>query len=195
MEPREPIELPVEHLPNADPAPYVRTFEFRFGGPPSDRPRIPQPPQRPRVVLPVLLFLATCVSTFSVGGTMFGERTVIERPLNFEGKIVIARGQAVDWTSPVTWSSGLKYSAAIMAILLAHEMGHYLQARRYGVPASLPWFIPMPASPMGTMGAVIVQASGYANRKQLFDIGISGPLAGLVLAIPICIMGQKSQVE
>ena len=91
---------------------------------------------------------------------------------------------------------GLEYSAALMAILVAHEMGHFLQARRYGVPASWPWFIPMPISPLGTMGAVIVQSSGYADRKQMFDIGITGPLAGLVLAIPITIWGlQGSRIE
>ena len=82
-----------------------------------------------------------------------------------------------------------------MAILFAHEMGHYLQARRYHVPASPPFFIPMPFVPFGTMGAVIVQHSGYADRKRLYDIAISGPLAGLVLALPILWVGvQQSQV-
>ena len=84
---------------------------------------------------------------------------------------------------------GFVYSAAVMSILLFHEMGHYLQARRYHVPASLPYFLPMPISPLGTMGAVIVQAAGFANRKALFDIAISGPLAGLVLALPITYWG------
>jgi membrane-associated protease RseP (regulator of RpoE activity) len=86
-------------------------------------------------------------------------------------------------------SEGLKYSVALMTILLAHEMGHFLQAVRYKVPASWPWFIPMPFSPLGTMGAVIFQASGRADRKQMFDIGITGPLAGLVVAIPVTIWG------
>ncbi|HEY3965498.1 MAG TPA: site-2 protease family protein [Planctomycetaceae bacterium] len=76
-----------------------------------------------------------------------------------------------------------------MAILTAHEMGHYLQARRYGVPASLPFFIPLPISPFGTMGAVIVQRSGVATRKSMFDIAISGPLAGLIFALPIAYWG------
>lgn len=77
------------------------------------------------------------------------------------------------------------YSAMVMAILGAHEMGHFLQAVRYGVPATWPLFIPMPFSPIGTMGAVIVQGRSDITRRQQFDIGISGPLAGLVLAIPI----------
>jgi len=82
----------------------------------------------------------------------------------------------------------------VLAILMAHEMGHYLQARRYHVPATLPYFIPFPISPFGTMGAVIVQGAGVANRKVLFDIAISGPLAGLVLALPITWIGvQQAQ--
>ena len=79
-----------------------------------------------------------------------------------------------------------------MSILLAHEMGHYLQTRRYGVPATFPFFIPMPISPFGTMGAVILQGSGTANRKSMFDIAISGPLAGLVVAIPVLFFGIKN---
>ena len=76
-----------------------------------------------------------------------------------------------------------------MTTLFAHEMGHYLQARRYGVPASLPYFIPMPLSPIGTMGAVIVMQPGRGNRRTLFDIAVSGPLAGLVPALIFSTIG------
>src|SRR5258707_8704624 len=85
--------------------------------------------------------------------------------------------------------SGLVYSGCVMGILGAHELGHFLQARRNGVPASLPFFIPFPISPFGTMGAVIVQQSGVADRKSMFDIAITGPLAGLVLALPLAYFG------
>jgi membrane-associated protease RseP (regulator of RpoE activity) len=88
-----------------------------------------------------------------------------------------------------TLIGGPLYGASIMAILLAHEMGHYLVARHYRVPASLPYFIPMPISIFGTMGAVIRMASLGADRRVLFDIGVAGPLAGLVLAIPACLIG------
>jgi membrane-associated protease RseP (regulator of RpoE activity) len=81
--------------------------------------------------------------------------------------------------------NGPIYAVAVMGILVCHEAGHYIQARRYGVPASLPYFIPMPFSPIGTMGAVIAMRGHMGNRKALYDIGISGPLAGLVPTI-IC---------
>ena len=90
---------------------------------------------------------------------------------------------------------GWAFSLALMSTLLAHELGHYLQARRYGVPASLPYFIPMPISPIGTMGAVILMAPGMGNRRTLFDIAITGPLAGLLPALLFCVLGlQWSEV-
>jgi membrane-associated protease RseP (regulator of RpoE activity) len=76
-----------------------------------------------------------------------------------------------------------------MFTLTAHELGHFIQAWRYGVPASLPYFIPMPFSPIGTMGAVIAMRGGMGNRKSLFDIGITGPLAGLAPAFAFCLLG------
>lgn len=88
-------------------------------------------------------------------------------------------------------TGGLAFSVALMLTLLAHELGHYLQARRYGVPASLPFFIPMPASPIGTMGAVIMMQPGMGNRRTLFDIAITGPIAGLVPALLFCILGLR----
>lgn len=81
-----------------------------------------------------------------------------------------------------TWvTGGLAYSVAILTILLCHEMGHYLMCRRYRVPASLPLFIPMPLiSPFGTMGAIIRMSGQIRNRRVLYDIGIAGPLAGIL---------------
>ena len=81
------------------------------------------------------------------------------------------------------------YSACVMGILTAHEFGHYFAARRYRVSASLPYFIPMPLSIIGTMGAVIRMSRFIPNRRALFDISAAGPLAGVVLAIPISFVG------
>jgi len=84
---------------------------------------------------------------------------------------------------------GIPFAATLMAILLAHELSHYFVARRYGSPVSLPYFIPMPFSIIGTMGAVIMQRAPMRNRRALFDIGIAGPLGGLIVAIPLLILG------
>jgi membrane-associated protease RseP (regulator of RpoE activity) len=85
---------------------------------------------------------------------------------------------------------GLSFSLPLMAILLCHEMGHYLAARRHHVPASLPYFVPLPPGIglFGTMGAVILQ-SRTSDRRKLIDIGAAGPLAGLAVAIPVLIYG------
>ncbi|RMH23329.1 MAG: site-2 protease family protein [Acidobacteria bacterium] len=91
---------------------------------------------------------------------------------------------------------GPVYAAAVMTILTTHELGHFLQARRYGVVASLPYFIPMPLPPLGTMGAIIAMGSRIPHRRALFDIGASGPLAGLVPAIACAVVGiQRSTVQ
>jgi Zn-dependent protease len=134
----------------------------------------------------VYLFFATCLSTFLIGSNLFPT-------MLFQSgrKYIMATGL---WN--MAWE-GLKYSGPLMLILLCHEMGHYLQARRYGVPATFPFFIPMPIPPLGTMGAVIVQGAGVANRRAMFDIAVSGPLAGLVVALPVLYYGvtQSSYVE
>ncbi|MBN1827516.1 MAG: site-2 protease family protein [Candidatus Eisenbacteria bacterium] len=86
---------------------------------------------------------------------------------------------------------GVAYSIALIAILLTHEMGHYLTARRHRIPATLPFFLPMPFTIIGTFGAVIKMDGRRATRKQLFDVGVAGPLAGTVVAIPITLIGIR----
>ncbi len=186
MDQREPIELPVEHISNAPTSetsrPFVFQFQFGVQGSRPTQSRLLQEPTRRRRLLPLLLFLATCLSTFFVGSQFFDHSRLIMNPL--PGAV-----PRIEIEVASMLLGGLQYSFGIMAILVAHEMGHFLQARRYGVPASWPWFIPIPFLPFGTMGAVIVQAAGRADRKQMFDIGITGPLAGLVLTIPFIILG------
>jgi len=86
---------------------------------------------------------------------------------------------------------GLFYCAALMSILLAHEMGHYLMSRRYGIPATLPYFIPFPLSPFGTFGAIIKMKGVILDKKALFDIGLAGPLAGFIVSLPCIVVGIK----
>ena len=89
------------------------------------------------------------------------------------------------------WMAGLAYMVAVMGILVAHEMGHFIQALRYRIPASLPLFIPVPFIPWGTFGAVIGMQGSKADRRQLFDLGIAGPLAGLAVALPVIWLGIR----
>src|SRR3990167_1801269 len=84
---------------------------------------------------------------------------------------------------------GVLFAAGLLSILTAHEFGHYFAARRYGVPVSLPYFIPFPFSLFGTLGAFIRMSSRIPHRRALFDIAAAGPLAGLVLAIPLSYAG------
>ncbi len=96
-----------------------------------------------------------------------------------------------EWTSnsELYPNAGLWYAVPLMTILLGHEMGHYLTCRYYHVRATLPIFLPMPLPPFGTLGAVIMMRSPMPNRRAIFDIGIAGPLVGLLLSVPAIIIG------
>jgi len=87
------------------------------------------------------------------------------------------------WRDPGLLTLGAPFSGTLLAILLAHELGHYLTCRYYGIRVTYPYFIPAPTL-IGTLGAFIRIKSPILNRRELFDIGISGPIAGFVLAIP-----------
>ena len=86
------------------------------------------------------------------------------------------------------WIGAIAFSFSIMIILGTHEMGHYLVAKRNGVDATLPYFIPAPFI-LGTMGAVINIRSFIPNKNSAIELGLSGPLAGMLVAIPITIIG------
>ena len=137
-------------------------------------------PKPSRVWLNGVLFLATLLSVLYIGAvTALGYAGKIESIESVEDLRLVLTN--LHW--------GIPFAGTLMAILLAHELSHYFVARRYGSPVSLPYFIPMPFSIIGTMGAVIVQRAPMRNRKALFDIGIAGPLGGLIVAIPLLILG------
>lgn len=150
-------------------------------------------PRNRRMRLPLTLFIATAISTFWVG---------MHRWLPFSIDSSVGDRLANDWVSGMAyvfahwrqlcvahWQDGLIYMACVMGILLTHEMGHFLATLRYRVPASFPYFVPLPISPIGTMGAVIGMDSNRANRREMFDIGLAGPLAGLLVAVPVMCLG------
>jgi membrane-associated protease RseP (regulator of RpoE activity) len=86
--------------------------------------------------------------------------------------------------------TGWPFALSMMGILLAHEMGHYIACRIYKVPATLPFFIPAPLiSPLGTFGAFIAMRGIPKNKRILFDIGVAGPIAGLVISLPVLFLG------
>jgi len=133
--------------------------------------------------LPIILFLLTSASTFWVGANVWV-------PIHFlEMSSIQGSWMPVRETLVAHWADGLIYMAAVLAILLTHEMGHFLATVRYRIPASLPIFLPFPISPIGTFGAVIGMDGTRANRREMFDIGLAGPLAGLVVALPIVWFG------
>lgn len=147
----------------------------------SRRPERTATPRRRRVTLPVVLFLMTCVSTFVTGALHFA-------PVLYVGNGTLHLARRFILTH---WQDGITFMLCVLGILLAHELGHFIATVRYRIPASLPIFLPFPVSPLGTLGAVIVMDGKHANRKQIFDIGIAGPLAGLVIAFPVLWMGLQ----
>src|SRR5690242_11918860 len=89
------------------------------------------------------------------------------------------------------WVSGLSFSIPLLGILLAHELGHYVTARRHGVNASPPYFIPAPfITIIGTLGAFIRIRTILTDRRQLLDVGVAGPFAGFVVAFPVLVLGM-----
>jgi len=135
--------------------------------------------QPSRVWINVVLFAATVLATLLTGAINEVGQTVPERLI----LPALLR-------QPLLLLTGVPFALTLMSILLCHEMGHYIVGRRYNAPVSLPYFIPMPFFGLfGTMGAVIVQRAPFEDRRSLFDIGVAGPLAGLVVTLPLLVYG------
>lgn len=128
----------------------------------------------------VLLFLLTVFSTLTVGTHIALNYAHNQPGLDWDGVTAYLRTL---WLHPTLLALGIPFSFTLLAILLAHELGHYLTCRHYGIHATYPYFIPAPTL-IGTLGAFIRIKSPIVNRRELFDVGISGPIAGFVLAIP-----------
>ncbi len=92
------------------------------------------------------------------------------------------------WSDPALLSLGLSFSLPLLGILLAHEMGHYVTCRRYGIPATLPYFLPVPAM-LGTAGAFIRITAPIRSKRELFDVGFAGPAVGFVALLPFLLVG------
>ena len=137
---------------------------------------------RPSVALPVGLFLATVVTTLWAGAYQTNTN-----PFVGAWQFLV--------NNPAAILQGLPFAGTLLGILVTHELGHYVFSRIHGVPASLPLFIPGPPHFIGTFGAIIRMRGPIQNRKALFDIGVSGPIAGFVVAVVALIIGLNlSQV-
>lgn len=135
----------------------------------------PRIPSRPLVNL--VLFLLTIVSTLFVGSLYGGDPARIQ--------------QLSDIFLPQNILQGWPFSLTLLLILVAHEFGHYFAARYHKVAVTLPFFIPLPIG-FGTLGAFIQLKEPVPDRRKLFDIGVAGPLAGLVIAIPLLLFGLST---
>lgn len=123
----------------------------------------------------IILFVLTVFSVMLAGAQVEGP--IPEDPM--AQMLLLARSIFTGWP----------FALSLLGILLAHELGHYFMSRYHKTPATLPYFIPFPLSPLGTMGAAILMRGTPKNKRVLFDIGVAGPIAGLIVAVPVLLYG------
>ncbi len=128
----------------------------------------------------LVLFLATILTTLLAGALLEGIDLFTNSAILYQNPLKVAL-------------AGLPFSLSLLAILLCHEFGHYTAARLHKVDVTLPYFIPAPTI-IGTFGAFIRSKSAFMNRRQLLDVAATGPLAGLVVAIVVLLIGVKGSV-
>ncbi|MFC2064435.1 site-2 protease family protein [Chloroflexota bacterium] len=134
-------------------------------------------PKPSRISVNIVLFILTLLSVLFAGVMYSYQGPLPEDPLE----------QILTLISNI-WQ-GWPFAVSLLSILLAHEFGHYFMGRRHHTNVSLPYFIPFPTSFLGTMGAFINMKERPRNKRILMDIGIAGPLAGLIIAIPVLMLG------
>ena len=129
----------------------------------------------------ILLFLLTLGFTLVIGVQYHVSYHAVTLPagMGFFGFL---------WRHPSAWLWGISYSFSLLTILLVHELGHFFACRAHGIEATLPFFIPAPTL-IGTFGAFIKIKSPFSSKKALFDVGLAGPLAGFLAALPFIVLG------
>ncbi len=153
--------------------------------PPCGRPDAPRPAQ-PRYGLALLLFVLTFFTTTTIGpGVLILTRT--DMTLTMEPWLS-PQWIAFVWRDPAILSLGLAFSLPVLFILLVHELGHYITCRRYGLAATLPYFLPAPVG-IGSFGAFIRIRAPIRTKRELFDVGVAGPIAGFVALLPFLFLG------
>lgn len=130
-------------------------------------------PKPNNIWLPIVLAVATLISVFVSHSS------------------VLFNGQPFDLRTFLSDADAWIFTGTLLAILLTHEFGHYFMARRLGIAVSLPYLIPFPFSAFGTMGAVISMKDVPPSKRGLLLMGASGPIAGLIVALPLLILGLR----
>lgn len=144
------------------------------------------PPARPRYVLALVLLGLTFFTTTTLSPAVYlWSRTDVQTDLF---PFLLPETVLRVWTDPELLRLGLSFSIPVLLILFAHEMGHYIACRRYGLSATLPYFLPAPVM-LGTIGAFIRIRSPIRGKRELFDVGVAGPLAGFVVLLPFLLYG------
>ncbi len=131
------------------------------------------------------VLVALSLATTTIVGVVLAEAFQNNRPLDVEQYVNVF---SLIGARPSLLLEGLPYSLTLMAILMAHELGHYFACNYYGIDASLPYFLPAPTQ-IGTFGAFIRIRSPIYTRRALFDVGVAGPLAGFILLLPAMAIG------
>jgi len=135
----------------------------------------PPEPKKDNISTNIILFVLTVLSVMLAGAQPEGPM-----PNDLAGQLLLFVKSIF---------TGWPFALSLLGILLTHELGHYFMSRYHKTPATLPYFIPLPFSLLGTMGAAIIMRATPKNKRVLFDIGVAGPIAGLVVAIPVLFLG------
>jgi len=138
------------------------------------------------VILAGTLFLLTLFSCVTLGGAfLLAARTDIVTDLV---PLLLPSTVLRVWTDPELLRWGFAFALPVLAILLAHELGHYILCRRYKLPATPPYFLPAPIG-LGTFGAFIRIRGAIRSKRELFDVGVAGPIAGFAALLPVMVYG------
>ncbi len=166
----------------------TQPISYTFEVPSYPQVLIAAPVRRRPYWLHLLLLLLTVFTTLVVGARL--QYNFANNLPAFDADTVMFPLFHLRWVlqHPAKLAAGIPFSLALMGILLAHEFGHFVLAERYGVYATLPYFIPAPTF-IGTFGALIRIQSPIRSRRALFDIGIAGPIAGFLVAVPVLFWG------
>ncbi|HEV8240879.1 MAG TPA: site-2 protease family protein [Thermoanaerobaculia bacterium] len=164
-----------------------------------NQPGVSQPADKPvrQWLLAGGLFAVVCFTATTMGvDWVLAARTDVVSPIPqvpYAGAMLTPAVVRMVWSDPALLRVGLMFSLPVMLILLCHELGHYVFCRRYRIDSTPPFFLPAPAA-IGTFGAFIRIRAPIRDKRQLFDVGIAGPIGGFVVLLPFLVYGIARSV-